>query len=357
MSDITWAELSEGEQQVLKMMPIVFWQDSGYEDYEHHKTAILSLNQRGLVIHSMTRYSITDAGRAVLAQADSAKPTTITVREYYRKNYILKVAKKECTVSVPGYAGSWVEDVEGVGGMYLVKFQDYEGPHSFNFLPDDLLTVEWLPQQADAKPDSESTGAKNAQVEAGDSLPPVTQEEINAYLKSQGQDPETLADAFRPAIEKVIRERQKILGELVAPVAKEEKRGLALEWVFGFDGALACLELVANGGHWQQWQQHRTDTRGIVTERAGKYLRKLQAELASAKAEAGRLRAALEPFAKAANLMHAYDGQRYLGLDQYLPANQSVVDEAIRNDYGVGEITVSDLKQAEAALQAGTEGG
>ena len=283
------------------------------------------------------------------------KPTEITAKHFLDEGYVTKIAANECVVRAYGQSIRALSKHDGMFPYMVWPMNDSEASGLLAY--DETLTVEWLPQQADAKPDSESTGAKNAQVEAGDSLPPVTQEEINAYLKSQGQDPETLADAFRPAIEKVIRERQKILGELVAPVAKEEKRGLALEWVFGFDGALACLELVANGGHWQQWQQHRTDTRGIVTERAGKYLRKLQAELASAKAEAGRLRAALEPFAKAANLMHAYDGQRYLGLDQFLPANQSVVDEAIRNDYGVGEITVSDLKQAEAALQAGTEGG
>ena len=191
--------------------------------------------------------------------------------------------------------------------------------------------------QAAAEPDSGATGAKNAQVEAGDSLPPVTQEEINAYLKSQGQDPETLADAFRPAIEKAIRERQKILDELVAPVAKEEKRGLALEWFFGFDGALACLELVANGSHWQQWQQHRTDTRGIVTERAGKYLRKLQAELASAKAEAAGLRAAATRAYNCLDTVYeTFDGDLGNGLSQAIPR----VCEEIK-----------------AALQAGTEGG
>jgi hypothetical protein len=30
--------------------------------------------------------------------------------------------------------------------MYFVKFQDHEGQHSFNFEPDDKLTVYWLPQ-------------------------------------------------------------------------------------------------------------------------------------------------------------------------------------------------------------------
>lgn len=73
-------------------------------------------------------------------------PVTITVHEYYTQNFIAKVAKKECKVSVPGYAGSWIEDVEDVRGMYFVKFQDHEGQHSFNFEPDDKLTVYWLPQ-------------------------------------------------------------------------------------------------------------------------------------------------------------------------------------------------------------------
>lgn len=73
-------------------------------------------------------------------------PVTITVHEYYTQNFIAKVAKKECKVSVPGYAVSWIEDVEDVRGMYFVKFQDHEGQHSFNFEPDDKLTVYWLPQ-------------------------------------------------------------------------------------------------------------------------------------------------------------------------------------------------------------------
>jgi len=178
--------------------------------------------------------------------------------------------------------------------------------------------------------------ADSAKPEAG-SEAPITQQEINDYLKSQGQDPTTLADAFRPGIEKAIRERQKILGQLIAPVGQQE-----LEWAFGFDGALACLELVANGLTWQSWQQHRTDTRGIVTERAGKYLRKQQADLAAAREQVARLRAALEPFASSGKSLEIIE-------------RLGNVEDFDYHMHGL-HLKLSDFKQAAAVL-AGDEGG
>jgi len=47
-----------------------------------------------------------------------------------------------------------------------------------------------------------------------------------------------------------------------------EPRGLSLEWDKDTDEAIRCLVLIANGVSWRQWEQHRTDTLGIVTERA-----------------------------------------------------------------------------------------
>lgn len=91
MTEITWNELTADEREALEMMPVVFWQDSGYEDYQQHKMAILSLAQKGLVIHSMTRYSFTDAGRAVLAQKPAAKTVKLRVPSadglYYETMY------------------------------------------------------------------------------------------------------------------------------------------------------------------------------------------------------------------------------------------------------------------------------
>lgn len=67
-------------------------------------------------------------------------------------------------------------------------------------------------------------------------------------------------------------------------------------------------------------------------------------------AENARLREALKPFADAAASMHSFTGQRYQGVDEHLPIEQGIVDEAIMNDYGVGEITVANLQQASAVL-------
>lgn len=47
-----------------------------------------------------------------------------------------------------------------------------------------------------------------------------------------------------------------------------EKRGLYLDWDKSVHDAITCLVLIANGGLWRRWEQHETDTRGIVTERA-----------------------------------------------------------------------------------------
>jgi hypothetical protein len=47
------------------------------------------------------------------------------------------------------------------------------------------------------------------------------------------------------------------------------KRGLFLEWDQDVFEAIKCLVLIANGGEWRRWEQHSTDTRGIVTDRAG----------------------------------------------------------------------------------------
>lgn len=63
-----------------------------------------------------------------------------------------------------------------------------------------------------------------------------------------------------------------------------------------------------------------------------------------------RLREALKPFADASASMHSFTGQRYQGVDEHLPIEQGIVDEAIMNDYGVGEITVANLQQAAAVL-------
>lgn len=53
-----------------------------------------------------------------------------------------------------------------------------------------------------------------------------------------------------------------------------KKYGLYLEWAWTTYEAVVCLELIANGDRWQRWEQHYTDTRGIVTERAGKAILK-----------------------------------------------------------------------------------
>ncbi len=53
-----------------------------------------------------------------------------------------------------------------------------------------------------------------------------------------------------------------------------EKYGLHLEWDNTVQEAINCLVLIANGGQWRRWEQHRTDTRGIVTERAAKAITK-----------------------------------------------------------------------------------
>lgn len=58
------------------------------------------------------------------------------------------------------------------------------------------------------------------------------------------------------------------------PQPETEPRGLALEWDKDVYEALVCLELIANGGDWHRWQQRYTDTRGIVTERAGRAILK-----------------------------------------------------------------------------------
>lgn len=73
-------------------------------------------------------------------------------------------------------------------------------------------------------------------------------------------------------------------------------------------------------------------------------------QVARLQADNSRLRAALRPFAEASLSMHAYDGQLYQGVSDHLPIKQGIVDEAIMDGYGVGEITVGDLQQATAAL-------
>lgn len=55
---------------------------------------------------------------------------------------------------------------------------------------------------------------------------------------------------------------------------QNEKRGLYLEWNRTVSEAIICLVQVANGQSWRQWEQHRTDTRGIVTERAANAITK-----------------------------------------------------------------------------------
>ena len=55
---------------------------------------------------------------------------------------------------------------------------------------------------------------------------------------------------------------------------KTEKRGLYLEWDKDVQEAIRCLVLIANGVGWRQWEQHPTDTRGIVTERAANAIQK-----------------------------------------------------------------------------------
>lgn len=56
----------------------------------------------------------------------------------------------------------------------------------------------------------------------------------------------------------------------------EEARGLALKWDQSADEAITCLVLIANGGHWTQWEQAHGDTRGIVTERAAMAIKAIQ---------------------------------------------------------------------------------
>jgi hypothetical protein len=53
----------------------------------------------------------------------------------------------------------------------------------------------------------------------------------------------------------------------------EQKRGLGLKWAWDVDTAINCLVQIANGGLWHSWKQDRTDTRGIVTERAAEAIR------------------------------------------------------------------------------------
>lgn len=74
------------------------------------------------------------------------------------------------------------------------------------------------------------------------------------------------------------RERQ---AAAEATSAGEEKRGLFLEWDKSVDEAITCLVLIANGDHWQRWEQDRTDTRGIVSERAAKAIKAVQRDLAT----------------------------------------------------------------------------
>ena len=89
-----------------------------------------------------------EARRKVWGQAVDSRPDTITVREYYRQNYIAKVIKKECTVSVPGFSASWIETVTDRGDLYIVEFQDHEGTYVMKFMPDEALEVRWLPETA-----------------------------------------------------------------------------------------------------------------------------------------------------------------------------------------------------------------
>lgn len=244
----------------------------------------------------------------------TAKPTTITAAEFIDNGYAARIAARECVVKSILYTKFEVVSVEQIkpnSDGWDVAITDTKS--TYRTWSNAKLTVTWLTQPADAQPDSGATGGGNAQVEAGDVSDAVAL--ARAQIARLRSALETIRDY--PVVEVDME-----LGHQVA--------GMAMQ-------AEVALEEVPSGS-------------GLLTILANK-LSAAQAELASAKAEAGRLRAALEPFANTWD-RYVTTGSKMIGL-----RNEPLDFDKWFWLTKEHERAARDYAEAAAALQAGTGGG
>jgi len=153
MSEITWAELTVRDREVLRLISDGKRGETFEDESELFNHGLIT----GKITHSMV---LTDLGRAVLAQADSAKPPIIDAATFANEHYDSKIANGECIVR-DGY-GDIVRNVKLticiMSGTYRVTEQDGCDYLMHRSSSANKFTVTWLAQADSAKPEGDAWG-------------------------------------------------------------------------------------------------------------------------------------------------------------------------------------------------------
>lgn len=167
MSEYNYDDLNEIQQQYLARV------GHGNAGEFMHQGSIDSLVHKGLIVwvakyfgavdDENDGYELTVAGRAVLAQADSAKPPVIDAATFANEHYDSKIANGECIVR-DGY-GDIVRNVKLticiMSGTYRVTEQDGCDYLMHRSSSANKFTVTWVPQADSAKPEAGNDTAEN----------------------------------------------------------------------------------------------------------------------------------------------------------------------------------------------------